>query len=652
MKRYYLLFFFAFLISTATSFGQKIKYGKISEIELLETEHPLEKDTDAAYLLHKRRIEFSYTSGEGFKLEDNYHIRIKIYTKEGYEWAKKKIYLYGKGGVDEKIYGLKGATYNLENGEIVKSKLKTDGIFKTEVTEHLSSKTFTMPNVKVGSVLEFKYKVISPYIASLDPSKIQYGIPIKRLDHMATIPVFYQFNLNKSGFEQFDIKSELISQRSGTLTHNSMRYSIDKNNIPSLKKEPFVSNIDNYRSKLIFELRSIKIPNSTIKNFASDWESVCQKVFKNAKFGLQLNKSNYFKEDLESLLQGDLDTKTRIEKIVSFVKEKVKWNEHHGIFSRQGVKKAYQNGAGNVAEINFILIAMLREAGFNAHPVLISTKDHGITYFPSIDGFNYVIAAIEYDNETYTLLDASAEHSYINILPHKVLNWKGRLVKANRKTAEIDLPSYIVADETKVINLKMTEEGLISGYSKTTLQNHAAYDYRNENKNVTKEQRISTIGNNITAIEVTNIRISNIGDLSKPIKETYAFESEELVQNIGNEYYISPLSTWGITKNPLTKETRNFPIEFKTAWKETIHIHITIPDGFTPKNLPEETVYQLPENIGSFTYKTSFVNQKIVIQSEITYHSSIISANYYPQLKEMFEQIVAKNKEQITIVKQ
>ena len=53
--------------------------------------------------------------------------RIKIYNKEGYEWATN----YANIFKSETISGLKGNTYYIgEDGKVVKVKLGKDGIFE------------------------------------------------------------------------------------------------------------------------------------------------------------------------------------------------------------------------------------------------------------------------------------------------------------------------------------------------------------------------------------------------------------------------------------------------------------------------------------------------------------------------------------------
>ena len=53
---------------------------------------------------------------------------------------------------------VEGATYNLVDGQIVKTELDKDLIFEDELIKDVEFKKFTFPNVSVGSVLEYHYK--------------------------------------------------------------------------------------------------------------------------------------------------------------------------------------------------------------------------------------------------------------------------------------------------------------------------------------------------------------------------------------------------------------------------------------------------------------------------------------------------------------
>ena len=139
--------------------------------------------------------------------------------------------------------------------------------------------------------------------------------------------------------------------------------------------------------------------------------------------------------------------------IFQFVKRKVKWNGYKGLSLDKTLKRAYEEGSGNVAVINLMLTSILRKAGLRANPVLVSTRSNGIPFFPTRNGFNYLITAVSIGNETI-LLDASEFYSFPNLLPKRALNWRGRLIMKDGSSSWINLTSGASSKEQVAIMLQ------------------------------------------------------------------------------------------------------------------------------------------------------------------------------------------------------
>jgi hypothetical protein len=82
---------------------------------------------------------------------------------------------------------------------------------------------------------------------------------------------------------------------------------------------------------------------------------------------------------LEAQHKTDLSQLEKLDVIFKFVQQKMNWNNQFGITLIK--EKAYVEKIGNTAEINFILIRMLKLAGISVNPVLLSTIEHGIPIF-------------------------------------------------------------------------------------------------------------------------------------------------------------------------------------------------------------------------------------------------------------------------------
>ncbi|WP_233592278.1 DUF3857 domain-containing protein [Flavobacterium sp. RSP15] len=149
--------------------AQDFEIGKVSIKELSENFHPQDTTATATILTKKARTFYSYNLKNGFTVNHEYWYRIKIYKKEGLGWANFQVpYYVGYEDLNNESVKLSNAvTYNLENGTVVKTKLNNEGSFKENVNEYWSQATIAMPNVKVGSVIEFKYILKSENIVKL-----------------------------------------------------------------------------------------------------------------------------------------------------------------------------------------------------------------------------------------------------------------------------------------------------------------------------------------------------------------------------------------------------------------------------------------------------------------------------------------------------
>ena len=183
--------------------AQTFRYGKVSKDEVLEKVHPLDKEANAAVLFREYSVSYEYNSSSGFVLVTWVHERIKIYNKDGFDWANKSIYVYKNNSSKEEVTNIKGITYNLVNGKVEEEKLRNNGIFEEEVNKYRNKTTLTMPAVKEGSVVEYEYVIRSPFLTSIDEIQLQYTIPINQLEVSVSIPEYLSFR------KHFNLKSGL-----------------------------------------------------------------------------------------------------------------------------------------------------------------------------------------------------------------------------------------------------------------------------------------------------------------------------------------------------------------------------------------------------------------------------------------------------------
>lgn len=663
-----IILFFAFFCSSTQA--QEFKLGKVSIAELEEKEHPKDPSAVAAILFKKGGVKFEYSESEGFQVITTVKTRIKIYKKEGYDWANQEVRYYLDNSLNESVSFSDAATYNLVGGKIEKTKLKSDGEFIEKINKYWGQKKIAMPNVKEGSVIEFGYTIKTSITGFLRDWDFQSSIPVNYSEFTTYIPEYYEYKSNQKGYVSINRTVEkkrgsfIINskERTGGTYVTKTEFTQDKiefeetkttylaKDLPAMKEEAYVNNIDNYTSSISHELALKNFPNTPIKYYSTDWESVVKTIFEYEDFGPELNKTGYFEDDVNKILTGLNTMPEKISALFNYVKTSVKWNDFKGYSCNEGVKKAYKDKTGNTAEINLMLTAMLRYAGLNANPVLVSTRDNGITFFPSRNAFNYVIAAVE-TPEGLILLDATEKYSEPNVLPLRDLNWMGRLIRKDGTSTEVDLMPKTVSREATSMNVDLKGDGLAEGKLRKQIANHKALGFRKENLAINKDSYLEKLETNNNNIEISDYVRENDLDLSKPIIETFTFKDAKDIEVIDGKIYFSPMLYLVNKENPFKQEVREYPVDFGYPKQEKYNININIPEGFVVESMPQPINIATGENVGAFKYIIANTGSSIQIVITKDINAPIVQADFYPVLKDFFQQMTDKENEKIVLKK-
>lgn len=660
--------FFAFLYTNA----QKLDLGKVSIAELQEKTHPKDSSAAAAILFKKGDVRFEYTQEHGFEMVTTVKTRIKFYKKEGYEWANQSVAYYIGNSTRDRVSFSDAITFNLVDGKIVKTKLKSDGEFDEIINKYWGRKKIAMPNVKEGSIIEYEYTHRTPRIVELKEWYFQTSIPVNYSEFITYIPEYYVYKPNQKGFifpkvtvdkmmRRIDythtekvspgIGGQSVSSRSQeTLEFMETKTAFVAENLPAMKDEAFVNNIINYTASVSHELSMTKFPYSTIEMYATDWESVTKKIYDNDDFGIELNKTGYFEEDIKLLLKGLTGPEDKILAIFDFVKSKVKWNDFYGYSCNDGVKKAYKDNVGNVAEINLMLTAMLRYAGLNANPVIISTRSNGIALFPSRAAFNYVISAVEINNGL-VLLDATEKYSLPNILPIRDLNWSGRLIRKDGTSTEVDLMPKVASFNSVNMNYAIDEKGGVSGKIRIQKSDYEAMVFRTVNNGIKEESYLEKLENENENIEISDYTRANGNDIKLPVVENMSFSGSSLSESIGGKIYVNPLLFFTSKQNPFKQEVREYPVDYEYPNLKKYSINIQIPESYKVETLPKPAAFTMEDNLGSFKYLVNNTENGIQILVVEQINSAIIPSDYYSMLKDFYQEIVKKETEKIVLIK-
>jgi hypothetical protein len=643
------------------------KFGK-PDLEALEMKiYPLDTAAEAVILFDKGYSFFMFNSGSGsFELVYERQTRIKFINKNGYDWATHQISLYHNGSSRERLTELKGFTFNHVDGKIVKTKLEKDGIFEEAKNKSWDLVKFTMPDVKEGTVIDFSYTITSPFYTFLQDWQFQHTIPVAWSEYTTEIPEFYNYLHLSQGYapllkvEHGEKKSSLNyihkDEYAGSTSHTSrIEYNIHTHfwagkNMPALRFEKFIATPEDFLTRIDFQLASIKYPQASEENILGDWEEIEKKLQEDAEFGATLKKTGFCKDALENIVQKYPTDSERAFAVLQMIKDKIRWNDEKRMYLSKSLKKVWEDGNGNSADLNLLLVATLRDIGIKADPVIISTRDHGRVHpvYPILNKFNYVLASVTLDGKSM-LLDATHPLIPGSMLPEFCLNGQGRII-AEKPVGWIDLNSKITSGSTIMATLTLGPAGMLTGNFDVAESGYKAYKKRKSILKDGESEYIHQINQEKDDFTIEKFEFKHLKDLDENLVGKFEIRAE--VETLGDLIFVQPLiSDERITENPFKQEKRDLPIDFNYPMGGTYILNLTIPEGYEIDEIPISAKVVLPENGGMFSYMIRREGNRVNLVNSYKLNKTFWSAEEYELIKKFFDLMVQKHSEQIVLKK-
>ncbi len=674
-----IIIFLIYQLSQGLSQDMPVKFGKIDKSNLETTVCPIDSTANAFYIFDYGKSYFVYDEGvsssdnildnnQGFQMYFTRHFCVKIIDNQAFSLSDISIPLYKKK-TEERLLNLKAVTYNLVDGNIVKTKLKNSDVFTDPVNDNWVIKKFAMPEVREGSVIEVEYTVKSDYFFNLQPWQFQYRIPVLISEYQVYLPEYFNYNQTIWGYYPIKTKSEskvkeiiltIREKADGINTQNqtySKRHSYTEiglhyaaENIPGYRNEDFLFTPQNYLSKVRFELNFIKFPYSNAVYYTTTWEEINKNLLQHQHFGVELDKNRYLSDEF-SILQADTADKfNQLQAAFQIIKSSFVWNGSENIYTSSSLKEAFKNRGGNAADINLNLVSFLRHLGFNAHPVVLSTQKNGILHpsMPSISSFNYVIGFVELKGDTF-LLDATDTNSDLNLLPVRCLNGVGRVID-NQSGFWIDLKPKKSYSLTETYNITVNEDLTISGNCKMELNGYARYFFSQDiKKNGGETELVKSLQKHYLEMKINNLSIKGLDTVDSKIGVFFEFNQNGYIESIEELYLFKPSFNSYISENPFLDNDRIFPIEYSYPLQIQKVYNIYISEKYSINELPKQTFIRNSDGKLKYIFNISQMGNKITLTTVFIRNKTMFLPDEYPDLKRIFKMIVDKQNEYLVL---
>jgi hypothetical protein len=553
----------------------------------------VDKEADAEALFWEVRVSYEDSGGDpGTVL--NHYVRIKIFNERGAEsQSKVEIPAIKFRGRNIRIKDIAARTIK-PDGSIV--ELKKEDVFERDVVKanglKVKAMTFSMPGVEVGSIIEYRWREVREGISYYERFQFSRDIPVQFVKYWVKP---YEHGLVNGEGQTVGLRAQTFQTATDSpfVKEKDGSYSMTLTNVPAFREEPRMPPEYSVRPWML-----VYYSADTPTKPDEFWRDYGRRFA--AKVKPQLKPNDDVKKAAAEAV-GDAQTpEQKLERLFDYARAHVKryTDDASGLTAEQ-IKKIKENkspadtlkrGLGTSADIDLLFGAMAASQGFDVRVAL--TSDRGDFFFnrgfmddyfvnPSSvavkvgDGWRLFNPGMSYIN--FGMLRWQEEGQQTLIADEKEPVWIASPMSGPEKSVE-----------RRTGKFKLAEDGTLEGDVKIEYTGHIAADVKEYNDDDTPEEREETLKaqykERIPAAELSDIKIENVTDPTKPFTYIFHVKIPSYAQRTGKRLFVHPSFFQHGRGAMFPTAGRTNEVYFHYPWTEEDKVEIELPEGFALDN--------------------------------------------------------------------
>jgi hypothetical protein len=613
----------------------------VDKYELTQKEPKVDPAADAEVIFWDVRIE-DRLQGSDLSLALNHYIRIKIFTDRGKEqYSTVEIPRVGKRSISD----VAGRTIKPDGTEI---EVKKDAIFDRELIKtkglKVSGKTFALPSVEVGDIIEYRYRETRDNeIASHMRLYFQREIPIWNVTyHLKPLSIpWLPFGMRTMAF-QCDLPP--FRQEPNGFYATSMNY------VPAFKEEPYMPPEDQLRSWLLIYYEEDKKIDAE-----KYWKTIGRQDF--ARTRPLMKADDLIKRTAAELTSGTAKPEDQLAALDAFCRTKIRnfnnsssqmtTEERKALKENHSASDTLKQKAGSAIDVDMLFGALAGAAGFEARMARVS--DRADTFFTPLRPTTYFIdkllIAVKL-NEKWIFFDPSSQY-----LEPGMLRWQEEGQQAlisDPKDGFFATTQYLQPARSRRdrrASFKLLEDGSLEGTVTYTYSGHVARLQKERYEQMSPAQQEEdwkkSLEARLSTAEISDLEIRDTTDPIKPMVIRHKLSVPGYATRTGRRILVQPAFFQRNAGPRFTESTRKWDVYFDYGWSEEDEVSIDLPEGWEldQPTLPQGSSFG---KIGSYTVQVQKTTdgRKLIYRRHFEFGREqmlLLGANSYPQLKKVFD---------------
>ncbi len=646
----------ALLLPISSTLARAEKWIEPTAEELKMTSQPQVPGAAAVYLYREE------TTDDQLHMFSIY-VRLKVLSDKGKEFGNVELsYEHEKDGGGYTINDIAGRTIHSDGTVIPFTGKPYDKLIEKDQTTKYMAKVFTLPDVEVGSIVEYRYTRRYDDNYFISPRWYIQSDLFTRKAHYLWKPTDKQLIssddrgqvTNSIAWTPILPKGTEVKQTRLPGT-DLLVFEVNAQDVPPAPDEELMPPISSLTYRVLFYYSPYHSNAEFWKDEGKHWAKVQDKFIGPGK-GVN---------DAVKQLVGASDTPDqKLRKIYAAVMEMENTDfthEHSAAEEKsQGLKEVHNTDdilarkRGESDQLALLFVAMARAAGFKAYAMTVTNRDRNLflpAYF-TLSQFDDTIALVNVDGKELTFDPGSRYCAYGH------LAWKHTMAGGLRQTdsgaviAYTQAEAYTASQVLRIADLKIDENGLVTGTVKMTYIGAPALRWRQialrgdatalEHDLRTRVEELLPSG-----MEVKVTSISKVADYEQPLVADFTVKG-----NIGSstgKRLLLPANVFQVNAKPtFTHEKRDVAVAFDYSYDNKDAVRITFPTSLAVESLPASESYQYLKT-SAYAFKAESTPTSVLFRRELALADILFPPEEYQALKSYYGKFETKDQENLVL---
>jgi hypothetical protein len=604
--------------------------------------------------------------------DDEYHnfsvyVRLKVLAERGKEFSNVELnYAHDSDGGGYNVSDIQGRTIHPDGTIIPFTGKPYDKLVEKTGGIRFMSKVFTMPDVEVGSIIEYRYHLrydddyyIAPrwYIqSSLYTRKAHYLW--KPTDRMLTTSDDRGQLTNTISWSPILPPNTTVSQTRLPpvgVKDGQLVLELNVQNIPPAPEEDYMPPMASLTYRVLFYYSPYHNEDEYWKSEIKHWAKLQNKI---------IGPGTVVRAAVHDIVApGDTEDQ-QLRKIyaavmklenTSYTRQRSSAEEKaEGLKEVRNTDDIWTRKRGNNEQLTELFVAMARVTGAKAYIGAVTNRDKNVFLknFLSLSQLDDYIAIVNVDGKDMPFDPGS------RFCPYQHLAWKHTYAGGIRQTdAGGDLfatssDPYSYSRTQRVANLTMKEDGTVAGTVKMTYLGSPGLNWRQrslegDSASLERELRTSVENQLPQGLEVKLASIVNLDDYEQPLSATFDVKGN-IGSATGKRLFIPGDIFQANTKPAFPHEKREIAVYFHYPYYDQDAVRINFPSTLHVESLPVEDKATIPEE-ASYAMKVESSPTSFTIRRDLAMAKVIFMPDQYQQLRSFYSKMENKDQENIIL---